>query len=201
MAFPGNVKKVVFSGAMPGGEVWSSGFYGAAIADSSSAQSAADAIAGAAYMAQLMTSHRAMNISGTTLARVTVYKYGAGEAATDVGVAAITDNSGTWSTVPHPTSVACCLILRSANAARAGKGRMFWPATGCPMTTTGEFQASTIQTFVNNLGFALKSNAASVVSQKLTLSQPVTRVTADTRPDTIRARYDKIAGADFSYSF
>lgn len=201
MAFPGGVTKVVFSGTMAGGEVWSSGFYATLPNASITAQSYADTFASQGYIATLMAAHRTLNNPGCVWNRVTVYLYRAGSAATDVGSAAITDTSGSFSSVYHPTSVACTLVLRTAIANRTGRGRMFWPATGVVMTANGTMQTADVQALVSAMGFIVKQSLGQVVSSKQGVVRPVTSVTADTRPDTIRARYDKIKGSQLRYAF
>jgi hypothetical protein len=200
MAFPGNVNRYVLSGPMAGGERWSAGFYSAPT-PGTSAQALADAFPGLGFYTAFRNAFAALQSSAVGLDRVTVYTYGAGPQATDVGQAALTGaNSAVTPSTPYQSALV--LTLRTAVATRRGRGRMFFPCTRPFISVTdGLAPAAEVGTFVNATGAMLDNLAARVVSEADSTSREVIRVDADRVLDTMRSRRDRLQSSRATYVF
>ena len=200
MAFPGNVTRYIWSGTLPSGERWATGFYGQPLAVGG-AQAQADAVddAGSLGLAA-MTAMRALMSPQASIARFQVYTYGTGRTIVDQGDVTLA-LAGTGGTTLLPNQTCAVLTLRTALRSRRGRGRMYFPATGATLASTGLFTSTVIQALANGVGPYMDGNGAVVVSETGTISTPVDRVDADLRPDVQRRRADSMASSRVGYNF
>jgi len=104
----------------------------------------------------------------------------------------------------HPYEVATVVTLRTVNASRRGRGRMYLPLSGVPMATGGLYSSGSIGAVADaakasidasnalaTVG-SITSTRAVVASQADGLVLPVTRITMDTKPDSQRRRQNKL---------
>lgn len=117
---------------------------------------------------------------------LTAFKYGAGGGTVDTGRVTVdrTGSSGTY----HPKATAAVLTLRTNLASRSGRGRMYTPATGIAIASTGLIGVAALQALVDGLydlvedpieqGYKLQ-----VFSPTDGVSRDVVTVDADRIPD------------------
>lgn len=201
MAIPPDTARIVFSGTMPNGEIWSTGFWVHGSVPTSAGE--ANALAELAFFqfsaadtsgSMTITLETLFN-SSTVWTQVNAYCYPTGgPTATYVGRYDIPSPPIGSNSAHNPNQVAFCLTLRSGLSGRSRRGRMFLPATGAPMETDGQLSQSRLASLTNAwaLGFS-DWNAAStpkivIVSQRLDAFTPVTTVTMDSRADVQRSR-------------
>lgn len=201
MAIPAGATRIVFSGDMPNGEIWSTGFWMQGDAPTSAAE--ANALALLAYDefsatdgsgGMYATLVNLMN-AATSWNQVNVYVYPTGgPTATFVGQYILPTVALGSATAHNPNQVALVITLRTGLSGRSHRGRMYLPATGVPMAADGQVSQATIDAVVNAWAAAFSDwNGASegkivVVSTKLTASTPVSVVSADSRADIQRSR-------------
>jgi len=195
MARPANVQRIVFGFTLPSGEVASTGFWTTINANSGTAQEVANAVVASGSFPALVTGLKGIMNQGTAFATVTVYQYRTTDtAATDKGQAAVANGAGI-SSVNMPLTNCLVMSLRTANATRSGRGRMYFPATGLTPVATGLFVASDTTTVRAPLATFLSNRDVVVVSETRSATYPVIRVENDTRPDVMRSRSDALRPA------
>lgn len=100
-----------------------------------------------------------------------------------------------------PFEVAWVASLRTDEAGRSARGRCYFPATGCAVTSNGRFSDPTVQEFADSFGNLLAQVEAShtdptarvqVYSRTLDVLRPLTRLLVDSTPDTQRRRGNKL---------
>lgn len=193
MPNPGNVTKYVVSGALPSGEVWACGMYGAPLSPTVSMQDAATQVVTSGNFTGLLNAIRAQCNTGTTFTRLTMYRYPAGSAvATDMGSASL--NLAGQSSTFLPNQTAIVTTLRTAVATGRGRGRCYWPCTGTQFGASALMQSNIAQGIADAMGTWIRSISGVVVSEADSLARPVTSVTVDNRTDVIRARAGRMAG-------
>lgn len=208
MAIPAGVSRIVFSGAMPNGEIWSTGFW--IQGDTPTTDSEANALAELAFDEfSASDSSGAMRVTIENLGtaqqiwnEVKTYCYPTGgPTATVIGSFTLPSPVVGEGTVPGPNQLSTVLTLRTALAGRAHRGRMYLPAMGIPMASDGQLSQAVMDLVVGawKLGFS-DWNAASTgkivvvsTSQKGNEAYPgaatlVTQVTMDSRMDIQRSR-------------
>lgn len=204
MPIPSGLVRATLSGTLGSSEVWATSFWLDGYEEAEiDAAAAATVIAGGGGPAWTTAVSAAMS-SGDAITAFDMYYYAGGTSATRHSHAAVTGRVGTGAS-PHPKQIALAVSLRSANSSRSGRGRMFFPATGIPMATTGLVSgtahtgiASTLRDFFNTLRAGTVTPV--VVSQTQSIARPVVSVDVDTVPDTIRARRARIVGTRTSYA-
>lgn len=196
MAFPGNGTRYVLGGTLPGGERFSTGVYAPAFDESVSMQTVANnnVQSNSLLMGFLNGAARGIIHTGCAYTTLTVYRYGSGRAAVDVGTAAIPNVAGTGAVV-HPNQSALCVTLRTTLANRRGRGRMFFPATSGTIANTGLRSATETKAFLDLLGPWLDEINAEVWSTASTSKHRVNRIDADLVTDTIQQRRDRLVSA------
>lgn len=186
---PAGVDRIVLSGAMPGGEKWSAGFYQRS-GESGTAADTADTMAnGASQFFPVVSALRAMNPVQVTISTLTVYRYTGGAGASDTGVASV-GASGNGTGANHPNQTAFVTTFRSATPTRSGRGRAYWPALIVPLASTGLAVPATLQALLN--AFAnynqLSDNGLKVVSTTQGVVRDVVRIDADLVLDSMNSR-------------
>lgn len=204
MSIPPNSTKITFGGALPGGEIWQSGFWVTGYSPSSSGDansyaelwyaqlSASDSSGGARIHLGLVA---ATTVSFT---QVRVYGYPAGGTqATYVGIYTGTAVTGTQ----QPKSgnqTAHVVSMRTGLAGRSQRGRMYIPANGAPVQADGQLNAAACTTIAEGWATcfsdwnAVSGNGiVSVVSSTKTQGYHVVNVQVDSRLDVQRRRADK----------
>lgn len=164
------------------------------------AQWAADIATG--LPAELASSEMLAGVSSTGAIReVRCYFYASETApASAVGVSPL-NLAGTGSP-SRPTSVAAVLSLSTGLAGRRYRGRMYWPALGNVINTTGRFSStvtaalaqggSDLLTFIATAAPSAAPLIPVVVSRTGGFVTPVTEVRVGDVPDTQRSRRDNL---------
>lgn len=206
MPIPAEVYRVVASGSLAGGEIWSTGLWvqGHTPATQADADSAAEL-----WMAQLVSTTDPAPFllmaenwwsTQTTLERVTTYCYPAGgpHAAFIGSYDQLT--TGQQGSQTKPNQVALVTSLRTGIAGRRSRGRMYVPLTGGPLGADGQVPTAGAQAIADSWGTFLGDWNASgdngtvvVVSASATQAYPITQVVVDTRPDIQRRRANRQA--------
>lgn len=109
---------------------------------------------------------------------------------------------GTVSSNVHPFQIAGVLTLRTANATRSGRGRIYLPTHAIPIFTTGQLSGSQLNTCADTLAAWMSTFAESsplitpvVVSQTHGTKSAITSVENDLILDTQRRRRSKLTSA------
>jgi hypothetical protein len=209
MSIPPGVVHVVFGGALPGGEVWESGFWTMGNVPTSNATATELA---ALWIAQLKATdgsggfYQSRIIAGatTSLNYVNVYCYVTGGSTADfIGNATTAAVVGTG-TNACANQNALVVTLRTAHAGRRFRGRMYLPATGVTTSTaTGQLPDAAILPVATGWGVCFSDWNASgdngticVVSRVgAGTATAVTEVTVDSIVDTQRRRRNKLIAA------
>jgi hypothetical protein len=123
------------------------------------------------------------------------------------GLANIAPVVGTGTTA-HSASTALVCTLRTGQAGRSFRGRIYLPATACPVSGSNMQTSVTLsvlivnlKTFfdhmnVNDINFpGTPTLRVGVLSQVLSTIAPVTTLSVDSKLDVIRRRQDKIGAA------
>lgn len=201
MAIPAGVSRIVFSGIMPNGEIWSTGFWvQGATPDSAATANALAELAFDEFSAN--DTSGAMRLVFNNLANaqtiwneVKAYCYpSGGPSAQFIGSYTIPSPLVGSGDGTLPNQCALVLSLRSGFAGRSKRGRMYLPATGATLLSDGQMDQSVLASITNGwaLGFS-DWNAASdgkivVVSQHLDSAVQVSSVICDSRIDIQRSR-------------
>lgn len=201
MAIPPGMYRLVMSGSMPGGEIWSSGFWvhGDAPTDTATANALAQlwqaelhSEEDPAFMRLFLNGYCS---EGVTWDTTTVYSYpDGGPHAAVIGVYEATVTGGQAS-AQLPNQVSLVFSLRTGGAGRRQRGRMFLPMNAVNLTTDGQISSGTATTLANSLAATFSDWNASgdngevvVCSQSATAFYKVTSIIVDTRLDIQRRR-------------
>lgn len=211
MGIPANVARVSLQGTLPGGEIFSTGFWvrpsdgGSDVPSTNAdAQTMANNIVGQTAFGTLITGLKSLLSTSSAYAtlRVDCYPTG-GPRATASATAAIASGTGTGANA-LPDQVCWVATLRTGQIGRSLRGRMYLPANGYTITTTtGLFIAHTptiaalVAAYFTSLplsntipGSGVGAEAV-VVSSRLTVATHISQVTNDHRPDIQRRRADR----------
>lgn len=201
MAIPAGVVRIVLSGTLYGGEIWSTGFW----MTDTGVESNADAVSLADIITGTLTSSDASGAvriqagltwsTQTTWTKTTVYSYNAGgNHAVYIGEydlpAAVqgVQNSGV------PNQVACVVSLRTGVAGRRNRGRMYMPLTGYGFSASGQLHDSDVAKIAAGWAAAFTDINASDTGKVVVVSavggtfQHVSQVIVDSKADTQRSR-------------
>nr|CRY97354.1 hypothetical protein [uncultured prokaryote] len=196
--------RITISGGLGSGEIWASSFWLTDVAaDSQSDFNDVVAAVATAFTANARSVLLSQMSSVSSVANLTGRYYAAGESSykyeTIIGSVAA-GGTGSFNTA---NQVAMVLSLRTADAGRSKRGRMYLPANSIGTTTTNQFQATYCATVANDFAdFFSAVNAitaggggiVAVASGMLGTAQTVTSVQVDTRPDVQRRRANKMGG-------
>lgn len=200
MAIPNQAVKVVFSGALPGGEQWSTSvwvqnFTNLGVTDLSNllTQLDTDMNAGGAFYAKWA----AYVSAGVTLTTIRGYQYqGGSQAAVSAQITSVRAPASAGLLLPN--QIAVVTSLRTGIPGRAARGRMYWPVNATPALTTGFFSAACATDLANGLATAFGTfnsqgfGKISVCSPRTSAMHEVTQVRVDKVFDTQRRRRDKL---------
>lgn len=198
--------RISIGGHMAGGDVWSvnpvfsvGGDFGAPVSPSQ-AQTIATAIVAAAVPTTLTQ----MWAPGTTMDTYRVEARSiTGVLETQAEAVELTPINGTG-TVAHPQQTAMVSSLRSTHPGATGRGRLYWPATGVPISTVDyRVSAANVNTYLSGVKTYLTTlqtivdttfdGVALVVwSRKLETLFTITRVEMGNVLDTQRRRRDTL---------
>lgn len=202
VSIPPNSARIVFSGALPGGEVWSSGFWMATVTGDFINQAGLDSMVMAASAQFGETSSTGVlrtaaadiwNLQ-TTWTKTTGYLYTG--AATAAYISEHTLGTPLAGSAGHnlPNQCTTVLSLRTGLPGRSNRGRMYVPCTGALLGNDGELSSAVTTelsghagssfTALNELGYA----PAAVVSGTHTTHRAITDVIVDSRVDIQRRR-------------
>lgn len=196
--------KYVFFGALPGGEIWESGFWaqGATISSADNANSAA-AFGLTCFLGSDFTgffgAHGATSWNTkTSLLGVRTYFYPTGTGPAEyVGLSNPTSPVNGAQTDYFPNQLAQCFTLETGLAGRRNRGRMYIPYSGGSLDSNGLFATGNVGTDVVNLAHAFTlyqagSFGTAVVSSAVgSTAHLIESVSCDQRPDIQRRRADR----------
>lgn len=200
--------RIVLSGTLPNGEIWSTGFFMSNVTATSPAQLSilAQHVATVLYdgatpngMFSVMTK---LCNSQTTWTTTTAYYYGAGgNKSTMIG-------SYTWPTAKVgslqngvPEQCAVVISLRTALAGRSHRGRMYMPATGASLQLDGQLISTVVDELAAGWAHAFLQlmdgtvHNVGIVSDVQSTYTPIFSVKVDSKIDTMRSR-SKSASVD-----
>lgn len=206
MSIPADVYKVAFGGTLPGGEVWESGFWvhGALPTSNSEANTTAEL-----WYAQLTASDGSGGVYGTAavvwgddvvMTYVKIYAYPTGgTTAAFIGEYSGTPKAGSGTTTV-PNQICLVVSLRTANAGRQYRGRMYLPASKLAGISNGNVPTSDATAMATAWGTCFSDwNASGDNGQVVVVSRVgaghydvVDVVRVDTIPDTQRKRSNKL---------
>lgn len=131
--------KVIWKGTMPGGESWSvsAAYIPIGVVTVPQPQAAMNAAATAIANAGLPADILSMLSSACTLTDVRLEQRTATGRLEAVGAGARATAQPGTSGANKPFQVSAVISLRTAVPGRRGRGRMYWPALGIPITTSG----------------------------------------------------------------
>lgn len=193
---PSGYSRSVFSGHLPGGEIWQTGVWAnEAPSDQSATQDQADAFAAdfALYW-DAAGGLGSINPGSVGADRVTVYSYldNSGH-ATHVAESALS-KVGSGSPI-FPNQVTLCMTLLTSVAGRRARGRNYLPALKVTLDSNGEVASTQLSSLVgawagliNALNGELGDQRIGVLSQVGGTFQTATAVRGDSRLDIQRRR-------------
>lgn len=204
MARPANCTRVVLSGALPGNEIWTTGFWMVNTGITSNAEAAALALVIAGTL-NASDSSGAMRITidhtfalGASWQRVNVYHYATGgNIATYAGEYDLPSPVVNTSSPTAPNQVSLVLSLRTNFSGRQNRGRMYLPATGITYASGGQISPSLAQTLTDGWATAFTDINASdagkivVVSAAGSAAHQVSLLKMDTKLDIQRRRSNR----------
>lgn len=199
MSIPAGHTRLVFSGALPGGEIWSTGFFTDDTASDhvGGAFQASINTLGAALVSRVGSIFTSKIGTGGALERLDGYYYTGGSNKAAQQAQYVFNQSGTGSPqLPNQCSVVATLL--SGLPGRSQRGRMYLPVLVGEFANSPDVQMT--QDFTEFIATALANvlNQADaegfhpvVVSSTKTTAVPVTDIRVDSKVDTQRRRSDK----------
>lgn len=209
VTIPNDVYHVVFGGSLPSGEIWESGFWVEGDAPTSNDLANATAQLWAAQLQAADTSG-AMRITLThcqasvTFDYVRVYSYPAGGPhAAYIGYHAASIAGTTSDTSVLPNQICLVVSLRTNNAGRSNRGRMYMPLNGINLQPNAQLNQAACTAIANGWATCFSDwNASGDNGQVVVMSRVgaghtnvVSEVIVDSIPDTQRKRRNKVAAA------
>jgi len=201
MPIPASVARVVMSGGLPNGEIWSSGFWLSFVEVDS--QAAATAFAQAVYeqLAEqpggdaVFVMQNYLWGPNTYLDTVTVYFYtNEGPTADLIGVSGGHHLAGS-ATGHMPNQVSLVLSLRSGFPGRRNRGRMYMPASGSVSATAdNQMLQASMDYIIDGWKLSLQGmvtegiGVPAIVSTVGTTAVPIKQLVLDSKYDIQRRR-------------
>lgn len=188
--------RVVFSGTLPGGEEFSTGFSvdGSGGFDQAGLDALVNSVNTAFTASAFLTDWQASNTDNVAIKFITAYYYATPGPATLVSQKASTFVGSSSSAIPMPNQCAVVLTLLTGRPGRSYRGRMYWPMLNTARGHDGQMNntqvtayATDFAAFLHTLGstYAIHPVVASTVKNSLTA---ITAVACDTRVDVQRRR-------------
>lgn len=185
--------KIVVTGSLPGGEIFT---FGWAYRGAAGNQATLDAEVAAVYdkvatPGATATTLRSLLAPSSSYQKITGYSYQANATAADLVSERAWAAAGTGGGL-HPNQVALVATLRTALAGRRNRGRIYLCATGAELAANGQLTSPTateVATAVVDM-FAVSDIPPGpiVISRVAGTAQDVDRVSVDSRMDIIRGR-------------
>ena len=201
---PANSSRVVLSGKLAGGEIWSTGFWitGADITSQGDATAQAqlllEALGDADASGAMTITLNDWMANSCTWDRVTVYAYAGGSSQSEyIGEAVNTPTKQGGLGQRVPNQVAMVLSLRTGRPGRRYRGRMYLPAGGITLNSDGEIGSNSMQPVLDGWTVFFsrwnQGQAGQIVVMSTTGSvvTPVTSLILDSRPDIQRRRANR----------
>jgi hypothetical protein len=199
MGIPADTYRVVLSGRLSGGEIFETGFWVQGSSPDDQPSVTAQAGDWATFFGGSQVGIVKLLNTTSQYDKVTVYSYPTGGPhAAFIGEHAMAPLVGTG-TQNHGDQTCLVMTLRTGQAGRRHRGRMFLPANGCSMDGNALVTSSQVSDAVDALagmftaynGPAAPASRVVVVSSAASAAFPVTSVDADLRPDVQRRRANK----------
>jgi hypothetical protein len=138
--------------------------------------------------------------------RLDSYRYSGGVAVEHHSVDFSHPGTGS-AAVRLPTQNCCVLTLRTANATRSGRGRIYLPFVAQTLVAaTGMLPSTNVNALVDTFALwiseqiTLGTNVPVVVSQSQSVVRTIVAVDADLVPDTQRRRRNKLTSARHTHT-
>lgn len=202
MPVPNGTGRTVIQGTGPGAEIWQTGFWWAPTVTGSIVTLADFKLATASIQPLVSTmwaSIRSKIYTSYGYTGIKSYWYTGGTTATFVAQDSVTSSPGTLASSGSPIDTSCVVSIRTANAGRSFRGRMYLPrheactpATGLFVTSTSDYSTA-VGTMFNSLAFASPGALVRQVSLKLAEATIPTAVICDSLPDVQRRRENRLA--------
>nr|CRY96802.1 hypothetical protein [uncultured prokaryote] len=196
-----SVARFVFSGALPGGEIWNTGLmidYPTPPSDATALLADMTAIVADADWGTWFAEVGNLNVAGTTFDLFTAYYYSTFPGAADFQAELALTGFAPGGTVAHPDQVSIVATTLTGLSGRRNRGRMYLPMTGKAIATASQLtdaNCSDVATAVVDLIHAIASNTAgaeaAVVSSVGSTKHLITAVRCDSRPDIQRRRANR----------
>lgn len=202
MPIPANVVRIVLSGDLPNGEIWSTGFFlqGDNMSTPGQLTSLATKVAnslgtGPDGEAMATTLVKLCN-NQTNWRKTSAYYYAGGSTKSSaVGEYVWPTPKVGGTNVGLPEQCAAVVSLRTDHPGRSYRGRMYLPCTGANLQVNGQLVQQDVDAVagawgenLSRLGDPDLDPIPIIVSTHLGLSTPVTSVKMDSRVDTMRSR-------------
>lgn len=201
MPIPQGTVKMVVSGTLPGGEIFSHGYQ--LNGNSGWSQTQLDAVLGVAVGGLtnnfLTTSVKAFFSTQTVWTKVRAYLIGAGGATILQSESATLNLAGTAAASPTPNQCALVATLLTGFPGRSKRGRSYLPGPSAGILAAGQISQANAQTIAAAFAAWMTfhrdhpTNPAAPVVASATLSAtlPMVQVRVDTRLDVQRRRAGK----------
>lgn len=199
--YPVGACRIIFHGALPGGEIWETGFWmtDTGVTDAGTANALADIVSGTLNSSDASGAMRILAnqlwSSGTSWLETRVYAYlTASKKATVIGTYTLpAPRIGVGNPV-LPNQCAAVLTMRTGLAGRQHRGRMYLPCNSPTLDANAEIPLQNTLAVVNAFATGFSDINASdtgsivVVSDVGSAATPLSSVTMDTRVDIQRSR-------------
>ena len=198
-----SVYLVRFAGALPGGEVWSSGVHLGGAGDVNDVISVASDMSDALWGATGADAVRAYYPSSVTLTSIVVYELSTSTGKATARAEATASHVGSAVGVPLPQEVAVCCTLRSVQPGPSGRGRMYLPSPVTDSVTAGaRLDSTTRDGFANAvadaLGVAVAASHPPILFSPGNADREIVSVDVGDVFDAQRRRRDKLVEARVS---
>nr|CRY97351.1 hypothetical protein [uncultured prokaryote] len=196
---PANVIRLVASGALPGGDIWTSGFWLNNITTPVQADTDAAAASLAVNWKTMWLAIANQLYEGATFTKATAYGYAVtGGPAAVTSEVPVTGAVGNIDSGGSPVDTCAVASLRTAQPGRSFRGRMYLPYHSSVGADTGQLGSGDCSLRSGAAAAMLTQTATdtgtvpSVISVVRSVSTAITYVSVDSIPDVQRRRENKL---------